>query len=399
MVGVSESRQSRATLQAVAATLVLCLLAACSATTHIAYDPRNGDGLGGTGITHAQNSSENGDGIGGTGVVGTISGFGSIIVNGLQLEFDPKTIVETDGKPTSLEALKIGQVIRAVADHKDGELHLNAIDIRHAVTGPVEAIDHDSQTMMVLGQKVHLNLGSDGPAINAFKNISVGNIVSVSGLRWADGTIIATRVDEQSKDERLMVRGTATVVSSDTVQVGGLTIPLKGTVVSSPKAGAQVFASGRMLNGQFVPDVVMGEAPLPFDEDINSVSLEAYSPVAEGGDGPVSISGITVEDANLPSGTKLNDRIVITGRIASPNRIVATGIEKVRTVVTIQAVRGAMRPSVIRPDVSRRTERMVTPDLPPRGRPQSLRPEIPKPTNRPLRPKIEKPQTVLPPMA
>ena len=105
MVGVSESRQSRATLQAVAATLVLCLLAACSATTHIAYDPRNGDGLGGTGITHAQNSSENGDGIGGTGVVGTISGFGSIIVNGLQLEFDPKTIVETDGKPTSLEAL------------------------------------------------------------------------------------------------------------------------------------------------------------------------------------------------------------------------------------------------------------------------------------------------------
>ena len=383
-------------LRHIAAALVLCVLTACSTTIQTSYDPRNGDGVGGTGIKHAQNGGKNGDGIGGTGIVGTISGFGSIIVNGLKLEFDPRTAVETDGKPATLEALRVGQVIRAVAGSKGGEMYLDAIDIQHAVTGPVSAITHGVETMTVLGQSVRLNLGGDSTAISAFKNLKTGDIVSVSGLRWADGTIIATRVDEQSKDERLMVRGTAVVVSSESVQVGGLTIPLDGSVLSAPVAGAQVFASGRMIGGRFVPDVVIGEAPLPFEENVRDVSLEAYAPKAASEGGSVSIHGVTVDDMALPAGTQLNDRIVITGRIAAPNKIVATGIEKVRTFVTIHAVRRAMRPSAVRPEVpSRRPERVAPPERPPLERPQWLKPNIPKPQ----KPQIEKPQSVLPPMA
>ncbi len=373
-----DTGQSGSTLPHIAAALMLCALAACSTTIQTAYDPGNGDGLGGTGI------------------VGTISGFGSIIVNGLKLEFDPRTTLETNGKPATLEALKVGQVIRAVASSKDGGLYLDAIDIRHAVTGPVSTIDHDAETMMVLGQKVRLNLGGDRAAISAFKDLSGGDVVSVSGLRWADGTIIASRVDERTKDERLMVRGTAAVVNDDTVQVGGLTIPLDGTVVSAPVTGAQVFAAGRMINGRFVPDVVMGEAPLPFDENVRDVSLKAYAPRAASGSGPVSIRGVTVDGAALPAGTQENDHIVITGRIVAPDKIAATGIEKVRTVVTIHAVRGAMRPSTVRPDVpSHRPERVAPPERPPVDRLQWLKPDVPKPQ----KPQIEKPQSVLPPMA
>lgn len=396
MIRGFDIRHSGGALRGIAAVLVACALAACSTTIHTANAPRNGDGIGGTGIQHANNGEKNGDGIGGTGIVGTISGFGSIIVNGLKLEFDPSTAVETDGKPATLEALKVGQVIRAVAGSKDGELYLDAIDIQHAVTGPVTSIDHDGQTMMVLGQNVRLNLAGDKTAINAFKDLKAGDIVSVSGLRWADGTIIATRVDEQSKDERLMVRGTAAVVSGNSVQVGGLTIPLDGTVISAPQAGAQVFASGRMINDQFVPDVVMGEAPLPFKENVRDVSLEAYAPKAASDEGPVTIHGIAVDDAALPSGTAVNDRIVITGRIAAPNKIIATGIEKVRTVVTIHAVRGAMRPAAVRPDApARRPERVAPPERPEIDRPQWVKPETP----RPQRPEIERPQGILPPMA
>ncbi len=300
MIRGLHTRQTGGALRHIAAALLLCALTACASAPHrSAHAPGNGDGIGGTGIQHAQNGETNGDGVGGTGIVGTISGFGSIIVNGMTLEFDPKTAVETNGKPTTLEALKVGQVIRAVAGRKDGELYLDSIDIQHAVTGPVTSIDYDAQTMMVLGQNVRLNLGGDKTAINAFRNLKAGDIVSVSGLRWADGTVIATRVDEQSKDERLIVRGTAAVVTSDTVQVGGLTIPLDGTVVSTPVAGEQVFASGRMINDQFVPDVVMGEAPLPFKDDVRDVSLEAYAPSTAADGGPVSIHGIAVDNRSL----------------------------------------------------------------------------------------------------
>jgi len=396
-----KSTQERlSALRHIAAALLVCvpmsLLAACATSvTQTAYDPKNGDGVGGTGIKHAQNSEQNGDGIGGTGIVGTISGFGSIIVNGLKLEFDPRTDVETDGKPATLEALKVGQVIRAVAGTKDGKLYLDAIDIQHAVTGPITSIDHAGETMMVLGQKIRLNLGGDDAAKRAFEDLSTGDIVSVSGLRWADGTIIATRVDEQPKDERIMVRGTASVVGNGAVQVGGLSIPMNGTVVSAPEAGAQVFAAGRMINGTFTPDVVIGEAPLPFDEKVSDVSLEAYAPKSADAGGAVSIHGITVEGAALPAGTQINDRIVITGRIAAPNRITASGIEKVRTVVTIHAARPDLRPSTVRPEVTR-PERVAPPRPEVPEIPQFIRPEAP---NRPERPDIERPQGILPPMA
>src|SRR4051812_13043523 len=84
-----------------AAVAALTLLSACATapapaptpapTRTAALDPKNGDGLGGTGIKTANNNR--GDGLGGTGIVGTITGFGSIIVNGLELEFDRQTNV------------------------------------------------------------------------------------------------------------------------------------------------------------------------------------------------------------------------------------------------------------------------------------------------------------------
>ena len=84
----------------------LFLLAACAtapvdSTRTAVNDPRNGDGIGGTGIKLA----DNGDGLGGTGIIGTISGFGSIIVNSKKLDFDRSTAVESDGRPANLEDL------------------------------------------------------------------------------------------------------------------------------------------------------------------------------------------------------------------------------------------------------------------------------------------------------
>src|SRR5215216_2906645 len=104
------------------------LLAACASVPTVphqtaAIDPKNGDGLGGTGIQQMA-QVQPGDGLGGTGIIGTISGFGSIIVNGLELEFDHSTAVGNDGRPTSLDELRVGQVIQGVARQKDGRMHL-----------------------------------------------------------------------------------------------------------------------------------------------------------------------------------------------------------------------------------------------------------------------------------
>ncbi|MCB2107190.1 MAG: hypothetical protein KDE14_05790 [Rhodobacteraceae bacterium] len=379
-------------LRSGAMALVCALLAACATAPSgtpsgqmAQADPKPGDGLGGTGIQMAQ---EAGDGLGGTGILGTISGFGSIIVNGLELEYDRATAVETDGRPSALEDLKVGQVIQGVARRKGGELYLDSIEMLHAVTGPIEAIDYDAETMTVLGQKIRVNLGGDKAAIDNFKTLSAGDAVDISGLRQPDGTIVASRVDQRHDDGRMIVRGLASNVTADSVTIGNLTIALgKDVTVSPVSEGSRVFASGRVINGQFIPDVVIGAAALPFDRAVKDVSIEAYAPTAMGGE--LIVEGVRVEGAALPAGTGAGDRVVVTGRVTGADRIEATSIEKVRTVITILRARGAMRPAAIRPNgngvPAQRPERVaparpVAPERPDFERPQRERPERERPT-------------------
>ncbi|UUZ77687.1 DUF5666 domain-containing protein [Polaromonas sp. P1(28)-13] len=59
--------------------------------------------LGGTGISEG--------GIGGTGIVGVITGFASICVNGVEVHFDAGTPVSDNGQPGSARQLAVGQVV------------------------------------------------------------------------------------------------------------------------------------------------------------------------------------------------------------------------------------------------------------------------------------------------
>ena len=400
MVGVNTLRLWERGLHRVAVVAALCLLGACAATPapQSVAERRNGDGLGGTGAPQNVamiDGKKNGDGLGGTGILGTISGFGSIIVNGTGWEFDRHTHVESDGKPSSLEALKVGQVVVGVARTRDGKFYLDTLEIQHAVAGPIGAIDHAGETMTVLGQKVKLNLAGDKAAIDAFHTLQAGDAVSVSGLRMEDGTVIASRVDEQPKDDgRIILRGLGTV-NGNAVRIGDLSVALAAdTVVSAPTSGNHVFVSGRMINGQFVADVVTGSSALPFGKDVKDVSLEAYAPAR--GMTPLSIQGIAIQGTALPAGTAAGERIVVTGHIADDNAITATAITKVRTVVTINKANGSLRPAAMRPDTRQRPDRVAPPSRPPIDRPQSF--DVPKPTV-PERPQIERPQDVLPPMS
>jgi hypothetical protein len=361
--------------------LLALVLAACAASpkpTATAMDPRNGDGLGGTGISVADN--RNGDGLGGTGIIGTISGFGSILVNGLKLEFDRATAVVNDGRPAALDELRVGQVIQGVARRRaDGRLYLETLDIQHAVSGPITAIDYKTQSMVVLGQNIRLNLAGDKAATKAFRTLRAGDVVSVSGLRLEDGTIVASRVDEQSHDGRLIVRGTADDVNAAAVRIGALSVPLApDAAVSPPQAGARVFVSGRMINDAFVPDVIMGGSGLPFTDKVGEVSLEGYAPRS----GPLKLHGAVIDGAALPADITPDERIVVTGHVNAPDHVTATAVSKIRTVVTIMKANGSRRPAATRPDTNR----------PERVAPE--RPQIERPEGRPDRPGIERPGSI-----
>ncbi len=108
-------------------------------------------GIGGTGIRPGPD--EEGDrGIGGTGVVGTIRGFGSIIVNDLRIAYPADVPVTIDGRPARVEDLRVGQVVRTLAQPGEGGLSTAGIAVIHEVVGPVQGLGADRLT--VLGQTV-----------------------------------------------------------------------------------------------------------------------------------------------------------------------------------------------------------------------------------------------------
>ena len=340
-----------------------------------------GDGIGGTGVV----AQVGGDGIGGTGIVGTISGFGSIIVNGLKLDYDTDTTVESDGRPAALTDLKIGQVIEGVARRNaSGDLKLERLEIRHAVTGPISSIDHDSERLVVLGQTVSVNLAGDTNQKSAFGALKVGDTVRVSGLRLEDGLIVASRLDQTDEDGRVLVRGPVSLTSSTAISIGGLTIDLSGAALADPLAtGNHAFVAGRMLDDMFAADVVIAKPALPFDATVTDVSLEGY--MAQDRNTPLSVQGVPVTGLDLPNSIKAGDRVVVTGQISADRGVCAREIERVRTVITVLRPMVLMRPAQLRPPTIERPERIerqrpversTIPERPQRERPGSYRPPM-----------------------
>lgn len=140
-------------------------------------------GMGGTGQV-AQSP-----GLGGTGIVGVVTGFSSICVNGEKVEYDPGTPVERDGTAVPQSALSVGQVVALQASGQGGtRLQASRIAMLDAAVGPLSAVDAASGRFELMGQA--------GTALEAgdLAGLKPGNWVRVSGHRLVSGEIRASRV-------------------------------------------------------------------------------------------------------------------------------------------------------------------------------------------------------------
>ena len=166
----------------IAAVATSLLLAACGASTILSA------GISGTGI-----------------VVGVLTGFGSIYVNGVEYDIDQAefNIDGQTGFGSAAEAqqnLAIGMVVRLEAkDNGDGTGTAVRVIYDDAVEGPIETVPvADSSNRMrftVLGQEViadQIETSFDGMS---FSELAQGLVVEVSGFADANGSILATRIE------------------------------------------------------------------------------------------------------------------------------------------------------------------------------------------------------------
>ena len=175
----------------------------------------NEGGIGGTG--HQLDPE---GGIGGTGVIGTITGFASICVNGLEVHFDNSAKVTENGKPSTSRGLAIGQVVVVEAGSTARGLEARRIAIVHALEGPITRPSNANPKgqIEVMGARV---TPVNAQMRNQLTQLKVGDWVQVSGHPAPDGGVLASRVARIDARETATISGRA---DPATKQVGGVAV-------------------------------------------------------------------------------------------------------------------------------------------------------------------------------
>lgn len=207
-------------------------------------------GIGGTG-SPAERLAERG--IGGTGIVGVITGFGSVWVDGLEVQYDASSKVDVDGVAASPSVLHIGDVVAIRAAGPRTSPMAQSISVRHELIGRIEALALDTNILTVAGQPVAILSSTAGA-----DKFGLGDWVSASGLRRADGVLVATRLDP-APEGQLSAHGQV-ARENGVSKVGNLVLPANTAV----EPGQFVTVAGTYAAGHGHVAAVRADA-LPAD--------------------------------------------------------------------------------------------------------------------------------------
>ena len=167
---------------------------------------------------------------------GTITGFGSVIVNGVRFDDTAATVSDDDGTKKALSELRLGmrvEVESGTVDKLSATAKAVAMRFGGLVTGPVSAVDTTANTITVLGQVIDVTTTTvfDDSLAAGLSAVAVGAVIEVHGLRdAATGHIVATRVEPESAVTAYKLRGSVASLdtTAKTFSIGGAAISYAG---------------------------------------------------------------------------------------------------------------------------------------------------------------------------
>ncbi len=211
------------TLQSLAVVVAVALLAACGG---------GGDSDSSTSTTQT--------------VIGTISSFGSVVVNGVRFADSTASVRMNDATATR-DQLRVGMVVQVRGQINAGGTGVaNSIQYNGCVQGPITAMNQVQNTVTVLGQTVKVDDDSvfDGVTLRDMNGFAIGDQVAVSCLHDpANNQMRATRMERQGVFQNgvseLEVNGTVSNLNpvAGTCTIDGLTVNFAGIAAGNRPAG------------------------------------------------------------------------------------------------------------------------------------------------------------------
>lgn len=276
------------------------------------------DGIGGTGVqansgvggTGAQANS----GVGGTGIIGVITGFASICVNGLEVHYDSQTYVDVDGAAASIDALNIGQLVAIESSNKGNQLRAQRVSVSHIMIGRIEKVDAAQNTVQIMGQTIRLGSNTIGGA-----DLKVNQIVKVSGLVTANNLVHAMRFDLAAANTPSSIAG----LIDKTGQINGVNI----AGASHTERAVQVSGrwDGRSLQAEHINESAM-QRVLKGSE---SVIIQGIAPARTGQQFNMQNQTINIDANTKVIGARAdnNQSIIVRGKLDRAGKITARTIE------------------------------------------------------------------------
>jgi len=239
-----------------------------------------------------------GGGIGGTGVTsGTVTGFGSVFVKGVEFETDSSSFDVDDDDAASEGDLGVGMVVTVIGTVNEDGVSGNAVSIEYdeEVEGPisddsVEDADMVTKTFTVFGITIIANKDTTVFSATDYASLSRNDIVEVSGFFDASGALVATWIEKEGElslgNSEVEIKGAVTGFNNiDTFTLNGITVMFDGTTDLSGIPG------GVIADGQFVE--VKGV--LNTATSIFAQRIELEDEGFEDSDNKVSIEGLVTD--------------------------------------------------------------------------------------------------------
>jgi hypothetical protein len=185
--------------------------------------------------------------------VGAITGFGSIIVNGVRYDDASAAIEDDDGRAITRDQLKLGMqaAVQASAITTSGGVSTataSTIAVRSELVGPIESIDRAAGLITALGQRIAVVPATvfDASLSMGLVALNVGDVIEVHGaFNAAASQIVASRI-ERSAAVAYKLRGVVgtLALTAGTLTIGAAVIDWSGVAPADP---ATALAPGSVV--------------------------------------------------------------------------------------------------------------------------------------------------------
>ena len=300
-------------------------------------------------------------GIDGTGIgtgapvvaAGTVTGFGSVFVNGVRFETSNSSFV-IDGEIGTEDDLDVGDVVVVYGTLDDGsETSGTATEIifDDIVEGSIEAgsIDLVSGVVLVLGQTVVVNADTsfdDSIQPPSLEGLNDGDIIEVSGFRASDGTIQATRIEPKLAGLEFELTGVVANLDAGafSFDINGISVDYSGALIEDFAGGqiaegdlVEVKSSGLGGSGELIATRVEFKGDDVGGEDGDRVEIEGLITRFGGTDDfdvaglPVTTTADTLFEGGVAADLGLDLKVEVEGELDAFGVLVATEVDIRRT--------------------------------------------------------------------